>query len=113
MVTVNVRCIIALNGILHFPSYFVVSESHILEDVNKCVLWLQEGDADALDRTAGAIRGRCARVANVVTAEMDNYEHGTVYTDRVMEAVSMLRDQGMQKTALLLSVLLASFVSSS
>ena len=71
-----------------------VAESHILEDVNKCVLWLQEGDADALDRTAGAIRGRCARVANVVTAEMDNYEHGTVYTDRVFEAVSVLRDQG-------------------
>ena len=64
-----------------------------MEDVNKCVLSLQEGDADSLDCTAGAIRGRCARVCNVVTAEMDNYEHG-VYTDRVMEAVSMLRDQG-------------------
>ena len=69
------------------------TESHILEDVNKCVLALQESDADTLDRTAGAIRGRCARVCNVVTAEMDNYEPGD-YTDRVMQAVYMLRDQG-------------------
>ena len=71
-----------------------LAESHILEDVNKCVLALQETDADTLDRTAGAIRGRCARVCNVVTAEMDNYEVGD-YTDRVMQAVYMLRDQGI------------------
>ena len=36
----------------------------------------QAGDVDNLDRTAGAIRGRCTRVCNVVTAEMDNYEPG-------------------------------------
>lgn len=72
---------------------FAVLENHILEDVNKCVLALQEGDADTLDRTAGAIRGRSARVANVVTAEMDNYEPG-MYTMRVLEAIKVLRDQG-------------------
>lgn len=70
------------------------SENHILEDVNKCVLALQEGDADVLDRTAGAIRGRSARVANVVGQEMDNYEPG-IYTERVLEAVKVLRDQGL------------------
>lgn len=69
------------------------TESHILEDVNRCVFALQEGDADTLDRTAGAIRGRSARVCNVVSAEMDNYEPGP-YTERVMEAVVLLRDQG-------------------
>ena len=61
--------------------------------MNKCVFSLQEGDADTLDRTAGAIRGRSARVCNVVSAEMDNYEPGP-YTDRVMEAVVLLRNQG-------------------
>lgn len=70
-----------------------IPENHILEDVNKCVLALQEGDADTLDRTAGAIRGRSARVCNVVTAEMDNYEPG-IYTERVIEAIKVLRDQG-------------------
>lgn len=62
--------------------------------MNKCVIALQESDADTLDRTAGAIRGRSARVCNVVSAEMDNFEPGR-YTDRVMEAVTMLRDQSM------------------
>jgi len=75
--------------------YLVVFlENHILDDVNKCVLALQEGDADTLDRTAGAIRGRSARVGNVVGQEMDNYEPG-IYTERVLEAVKVLRDQGI------------------
>ena len=69
------------------------AESHILEDVNKCVIAMQEGDGDTLDRTAGAIRGRCSRVADVVTGEMDNYEP-CLYTERVLQAVSMLREQG-------------------
>jgi catenin alpha len=73
-------------------------ENHILEDVNKCVLALQEGDPDSLDRTAGAIRGRASRVANVVTAEMSNYEPG-LYTERVLEAVKVLRDQVMPNFA--------------
>ena len=74
--------------------YLVVFiEGHILEDVNKCISSLNENDADSLDRTAGAIRGRCARVCNVVTAEMENCQPG-VYTDRVMDSVTMLREQG-------------------
>ncbi|CAH1783654.1 unnamed protein product [Owenia fusiformis] len=88
----------AVDDITTIDDFLAVSESHILEDVNKCVLALQEGDADSLDRTAGAIRGRSARVCNVVTAEMDNYEPG-VYTERVLDAVSMLRDQVMPNFA--------------
>ncbi|XP_013405994.1 catenin alpha-2 isoform X3 [Lingula anatina] len=88
----------AVDDITTIDDFLAVSESHILEDVNKCVLALQESDADTLDRTAGAIRGRSARVCNVVTAEMDNYEPG-IYTERVMEAVVMLRDQVMPNFA--------------
>lgn len=73
------------------PLLFV--EGHILEDVNKCISSLNENDSDSLDRTAGAIRGRCARVCNVVTAEMENCQPG-VYSDRVNESVSTLREQG-------------------
>ncbi|KAH9362962.1 hypothetical protein HPB48_014256 [Haemaphysalis longicornis] len=83
----------AVDDITTIDDFLAVSENHILEDVNKCVLALQENDADALDRTAGAIRGRSARVCNVVTSEMDNYEPG-IYTERVLEAVAVLRDQG-------------------
>ncbi|OPL20750.1 catenin alpha-like, partial [Mytilus galloprovincialis] len=88
----------AVDDITTIDDFLAVSESHILEDVNKCVVALQEMDPDNLDRTAGAIRGRSSRVCNVVSAEMDNYEPG-LYTDRVMEAVVMLRDQVMPNFA--------------
>lgn len=80
-------------NLLTINFFYLNLENHILEDVNKCVLALQESDGDSLDRTAGAIRGRSSRVANVVTAEMDNYEPG-IYTERVLEAIKVLRDQG-------------------
>ncbi|XP_023246625.1 catenin alpha isoform X2 [Copidosoma floridanum] len=88
----------AVDDITTIDDFLAVSENHILEDVNKCVLALQEGDADALDRTAGAIRGRSARVCNVVNAEMDNYEP-CIYTKRVLEAVKVLKEQVMPKFA--------------
>nr|CAI5850472.1 unnamed protein product [Callosobruchus analis] len=86
----------AVDDITTIDDFLAVSENHILEDVNKCVLALQEGDADILDRTASGIRGRSNRVCNVVTAEMDNYEP-CIYTKRVLEAVKVLNDQVMPK----------------
>ncbi|CAH0561952.1 unnamed protein product [Brassicogethes aeneus] len=86
----------AVDDITTIDDFLAVSENHILEDVNKCVLALQEGDAETLDRTAGGIRGRSSRVCNVVTAEMDNYEP-CIYTKRVLEAVKVLNDQVMPK----------------
>uniref|UniRef100_A0A0K8TL21 Putative alpha-catenin n=1 Tax=Tabanus bromius TaxID=304241 RepID=A0A0K8TL21_TABBR len=88
----------AVDDITTIDDFLAVSENHILEDVNKCVLALQEGDAQDLRNTAGAIQGRSARVCNVVEAEMDNYEP-CIYTKRVLEAVKVLRDQVMSKFA--------------
>lgn len=82
----------AVDDITTIDDFLAVSENHILDDVNKCVASLSDGYADTLDRTAGAIRGRAARVCNVVTAEMDNYEPG-IYTERVLEAIKVLRDE--------------------
>ncbi|KAF6019214.1 alpha-Cat [Bugula neritina] len=84
----------AVDEITSIDDFLSVSEGHILEDVNRCISSLTECDAEVLDRMASAIRGRCARVCNVVTAEMDNYQPG-VYTDRVMDSIYMLRDQVM------------------
>jgi len=86
----------AVDDITTIDDFLAVSENHILDDVNKCVLALQvrPGDADTLDRHAGAILGRSARVVNVVQAEMDNYEP-CIYTKRVLEAVKVLRKQVM------------------
>lgn len=69
------------------------AESHILEDVNKCIIALQEQNADNLDRAAGAIRGRASRVAHIVSGEMDNYEPGA-YTEGVMTNVHYLTKSG-------------------
>lgn len=86
----------AVDDITTIDDFLAVSENHILEDVNKCVLALQEGDPDTLDRTAAGIQGRSNRVCNVVTAEMDNYEP-CLYTKRVLEAVKVLNEQVMPK----------------
>ena len=59
--------------------------------MNKCIEALQQGDPETLDRTAGAVRGRVARVDNVVSAEMENYEAGP-YTETVQRAVHIMRE---------------------
>ncbi|XP_013103254.1 catenin alpha [Stomoxys calcitrans] len=86
----------AVDDITTIDDFLAVSENHILEDVNKCVMALQVGDAEDLRITSSAIQGRSARVCNVVEAEMDNYEP-CIYTKRVLEAVKVLRDQVMSK----------------
>ncbi|XP_022232289.1 catenin alpha isoform X2 [Drosophila obscura] len=86
----------AVDDITTIDDFLAVSENHILEDVNKCVMALQVGDARDLRSTAGSIQGRSARVCNVVEAEMDNYEP-CIYTKRVLEAVKVLREQVMIK----------------
>ncbi|XP_044248513.1 catenin alpha isoform X2 [Drosophila takahashii] len=86
----------AVDDITTIDDFLAVSENHILEDVNKCVMALQVGDARDLRATAGAIQGRSSRVCNVVEAEMDNYEP-CIYTKRVLEAVKVLREQVMMK----------------
>lgn len=92
------KCLTNKKYILLTALCFLSPENHILEDVNKCVIALQEKDVDGLDRTAGAIRGRAARVVHVVTSEMDNYEPG-VYTEKVLEATKLLTDTGTTETS--------------
>lgn len=82
----------SVDDITQINDFLSVSENHILEDLNRCVMALREQDADTLDRTAGAIRGRSSRVCNVVCAETDLYEPDEVI-NRVLEAVAMLKDQ--------------------
>lgn len=55
---------------------------------------LREQNMDDLDCAAGAIRGRAARVAHIVSGEMDSYEPGA-YTEGVMKNVQYLTNAGM------------------
>ncbi|CAB4068448.1 CTNNA [Lepeophtheirus salmonis] len=88
----------AVDDITTVDDFLAVSENHILEDVNNCVAALQSGDAGGLDRMATSIQGRSSRICNVVSAEMDNYEPG-VYTERVNEAIRILRGEVMPNFA--------------
>lgn len=65
-----------------------------MEDVNQCVMALQTQNPESLDRTAANIQGRSARICAVVDAEMLNYEPG-LYTDKVSDAVLILKEQGL------------------
>ncbi|XP_067934469.1 catenin alpha-2-like [Watersipora subatra] len=84
----------AVDEITTIDDFLAVSEEHVLEDVNKCIASLNDTDSDVLDRTAGAIRGRCSRVCNVVSAEIENCPPG-VYADKVMDSIDLLREQVM------------------
>uniref|UniRef100_T1JQN5 Catenin alpha n=2 Tax=Tetranychus urticae TaxID=32264 RepID=T1JQN5_TETUR len=84
----------AVDDITTIDDFLSVSESHILEYFKECVSALNEHDGDKLHRMAGAIRGRAARVCNVVSAEMDNYEPNE-FTERVMNSVYELRNRIM------------------
>jgi catenin alpha len=82
----------SVDDITTINEFLAVSENHILEDLNRCVMALREQDADTLDRTAGAIRGRTSRVCNVVVTETDLYEPDEVI-NKILESVCVLRDQ--------------------
>ena len=88
----------AVDDITTVDDFLAVSESHILDDVNRCITALQNKEVEVLDSTAGAIRGRSGRICNVVEAEMDNYEPG-LYTERVLEAVKLLSQRVMPNFA--------------
>ena len=84
----------AVDDIVTVDDFLSVSENHILEDVNKCCLAMQEKDPETLNRLAAIIKGRSGRISNVVASEMDNYEPG-IYTERVLEAIKLFRSQVM------------------
>ncbi|XP_069756899.1 catenin alpha-3-like isoform X4 [Narcine bancroftii] len=79
----------AVDDVIRIDEFLAISESHILEDVNNCIISLRENDVESLDRIAGVIQGRAARIAHIVSCEMENYEPG-VYTEKVMKTVQSL-----------------------
>ena len=80
----------AVDDIISVEDFLAVSENHILEDVNKCCLALQERESGSLSQVSGGIRSRSQRIAGVVKCEMESFQAGD-YTDRVLEAVRLLQ----------------------
>ena len=85
----------AVDNLLTIDDFLSVSESHILDDVNKCVFALQDCESEELDKTAAVVRGRANRICQVVTQEMESLPRNTTYNDEVMQAVYAFRDNIM------------------
>jgi len=81
----------AVDEITSIENFLAVSEAHILEDVTSCVVALQQSNPDMLERKGGDIRGRTARICQVVVSEMENYEPD-FYTQRVVDACESLQN---------------------
>ena len=91
----QMRILIAsVDNILTIEDFLSVSESHMLDDVNKCVFALQDREGEELDKTAAVVRGRANRICHVVSQEMDALQP-SAYTDETMQAVYAFRDNIM------------------
>lgn len=82
----------AVDEITAIDDFLAVSEGHILDDFNKCVEALRQGDVEAVEQIASCIKARSKRICGVVTAEMDNYEP-CFYTNRVKRAIKVLQER--------------------
>ncbi|XP_056675208.1 catenin alpha-3 isoform X2 [Monodelphis domestica] len=102
----------AVDDITSIDDFLAVSESHILEDVNKCIIALRDQDIDNLDRAAGAIKGRAARVAHIVMGEMDSYEPGA-YTEGVLRNVSYLTNTAIPEFVIHVNIALEALSTNS
>ncbi|KAE9549058.1 hypothetical protein FO519_007729 [Halicephalobus sp. NKZ332] len=84
----------AVDRMISIVDFLAVSEAHIQEDTEQAIAAIlnPEGpDADTIDRSAGAIRGRSLRICEVVNAEMDTI-NPCPYTDNVRLATRKLND---------------------
>ena len=84
----------AVDDIICVVYFLNVVENHVLDDVKLCCKAMENQDLPLLIRSSRAIYQRCGRLCDVVTADMDRYEPG-LYTDRVLEAVRLLRREIM------------------
>jgi len=80
----------AVDDVTNIVDFLAVTEAHILDDIKKCVLALQDRDAAMLADSALMVQGRSNRVCDAVLRDLTNYQED-VYTERVREGVNVLR----------------------
>uniref|UniRef100_A0A915D7P2 Uncharacterized protein n=1 Tax=Ditylenchus dipsaci TaxID=166011 RepID=A0A915D7P2_9BILA len=84
----------AMDNLISVEDFLSVSEVHISEDVKVGIQAIMEKDAEAFDRTAGAIRGRSIRVCDVVANEVEQLPTSH-YSENVKNAIRRLRDDAL------------------
>ena len=80
----------AVDDVISVVYFLNVVENHVLDDVKRCCRAMENREVNNLVNSSRAIYQRCGRLCDLVTADMERYEPG-VFTDRVLEAVRMLR----------------------
>ena len=80
----------AVDDVISVVYFLNVVENHVLDDVKRCCRAMENRELASLTRSSRSIYQRCGRLCDVVTADMERYEQG-VFTDRVLEAVRVLR----------------------
>lgn len=58
---------------------------------------LKDNDAETLDRIAGAVRGRIARVEHVVVTEMRDWEQDDHVIDAIEKAINTMKNTSKYK----------------
>ncbi|KAI1719528.1 vinculin family domain-containing protein [Ditylenchus destructor] len=84
----------AMDNLISVEDFLSVTEAHISEDVKNALKAIVERDAETLDRTAGAIRGRSIRVCDVVANEIEQLPPSH-YSENVKDAIKRLREDAL------------------
>ncbi|XP_044009996.1 catenin alpha-like [Aphidius gifuensis] len=88
----------AVDDITTIDDFLGVTEAHILEDINNCVIALQKNDRLAFVLSSDAILNRSRRVSNVVNGHVTQEMYQpSIYKKRILDAVVVLQDKIMPK----------------
>lgn len=80
----------AVDNFTNIVDFLAVTKAHVLDDIKKCVVALQDRDAGILADSAMMVQGRSNRVCVAVLRDLTHY-HEDVYTECVREGVNVLR----------------------
>ena len=81
-----------VDGLTAVDDFFGISEDHILEDVNKCVAFLQQGDAASFEQSVALVRARVLRLCQRLNAYADSLPAEESLADRLRTSANQLND---------------------
>ncbi|GMT10014.1 hypothetical protein PFISCL1PPCAC_1311, partial [Pristionchus fissidentatus] len=84
---------LGVGALISLDDFLAVTEAHIVEDAMSAVNAIAEGQVAQLDSCAGAIRGRCLRVYDMVDEELECLEIGGMTAETVKQANKILREE--------------------
>lgn len=83
---------LAVDDITSINDFLAVSESQILEDINKCIIALNNLNAIEFKYSSDQVKDRTYRVCDMVQSEINNYEQCN-FTNKITDSVKILRNK--------------------